>query len=76
MDELLREVQAEKEYILFSFELSKRLDEYRAFRQFFVHGYGIMIDKEKLTPLAENLPDLWSDFESKVDTFIKSSRNK
>jgi hypothetical protein len=35
-----------------------------------------MLDKEKLMPLATNLPDLWSDFESEVGTFIKSSRNK
>ena len=62
MDDLLREVQAEKEYILISLELSKRLDEYRAFRHFSIHGYGIMLDKEKLMPLATNLPDLWSDF--------------
>ncbi|MGB3460299.1 MAG: hypothetical protein WBB08_13630 [Halobacteriota archaeon] len=57
-------------------ELSKRLDEYRAFRHFSIHGYGVLLDKEKLMPLATNLPDLWSDFESEVDTFIKSSRNK
>jgi len=61
---------------IISLELSKRLDEYRAFRHFFVHGYGIMIDKEKLMPLAENLPNLWKDFESELDTFIKSFRNK
>ena len=57
-------------------ELSKRLDEYRAFRHFSIHGYGVLLDKEKLMPLATNLPDLWSDFESEVDTFIRSSRNK
>ncbi|MCD5425559.1 MAG: hypothetical protein LRZ92_03745 [Methanosarcinaceae archaeon] len=62
---------------IISLELSRRLDEYRAFRHFSIHGYGIMLDKEKLMPLAENLPDLWSDFESEVDTFIKSSiKNK
>ncbi|HCX90118.1 MAG TPA: hypothetical protein DHT43_06285 [Deltaproteobacteria bacterium] len=27
-----------------SFELSKKFDEYRAFRHFFIHGYGIMLD--------------------------------
>ena len=61
---------------IISLELSKRLDEYRAFRHFFMHGYGIMLDREKLMPLAENLPDLWKDFESELDTFIKSLRNK
>ena len=61
---------------IISLELSKRLDEYRAFRHFSIHGYGIILDKEKLMPLATNLPDLWSVFESEVDTFIKSYRNK
>ncbi|MCW3128828.1 MAG: DUF86 domain-containing protein [Methanophagales archaeon] len=56
---------------IISSELSRRLDEYRAFRHFFIHGYGIMLDKEKLMPLAENLPDLWKDFESELETFFK-----
>ena len=56
--------------------LSRKLDEYRAFRHFFVHGYGIMLDKEKLMPLAENLPDLWKDFESEVETFLNSLGGK
>jgi uncharacterized protein YutE (UPF0331/DUF86 family) len=38
-------------------ELSKRLDEYRAFRHFSIHGYGVLLDKEKLMPLATNLLD-------------------
>jgi len=56
--------------------LSRKLDEYRAFRHFFVHGYGITLDKEKLMPLAENLPDLWKDFESEVETFLNSLGGK
>ena len=62
------------DYQIISLELSRRLDEYRAFRHFFIHGYGIMLDKEKLMPLAENLPDLWKIFESEVDAFINSLR--
>jgi uncharacterized protein YutE (UPF0331/DUF86 family) len=61
---------------IISLELSKRLDEYRAFRHFFIHGYGIVLDRKKLMPLAENLPSLWSDFESEVDAFIKSYKNR
>ncbi len=57
---------------IISLELSRRLDEYRAFRHFSVHGYGVMLDKEKLMPLGENLPDLWKDFESELNIFIKS----
>ncbi len=52
--------------------LSKKLDEYRAFRHFSIHGYGIMFDKNKLLPLAENLPEIWSQFESEIDAFLES----
>ncbi len=61
---------------IISSELSRRLDEYRAFRHFFIHGYGIMLDEEKLMPLAENLPDLWKDFESELETFLNSLGGK
>lgn len=57
---------------IISLKLSKRLDEYRAFRHFFIHGYGVMLEREKLIPLAENLPDVWKDFESELDKFISS----
>ena len=49
---------------IISRELSERLDEYRAFRHFFVHGYGVMLEEEKLMPLAKDLPNLWKDFEA------------
>ena len=61
---------------IISLELSNRLDEYRAFRHFSIHGYGVLLDKEKLMPLATNLPDLWKDFECEVDTFMKSLRSE
>jgi uncharacterized protein YutE (UPF0331/DUF86 family) len=61
---------------IISSELSRKLDEYRAFRHFFVHGYGLMLDKEKLMPLAENLSDLWKDFESELETFLNSLGGK
>ena len=61
---------------IISLELSNRLDEYRAFRHFSIHGYRVLLDKEKLMPLATNLPDLWKDFECEVDTFMKSLRSE
>ncbi|RLG20499.1 hypothetical protein DRN74_05315 [Candidatus Micrarchaeota archaeon] len=61
---------------IISFDLSKRLDEYRAFRHFMVHGYGIKLDGEKLIPLAENLPVLWRDFEAEVMQFLSGSEGK
>ena len=57
---------------IISSELSMKLNEYLAFRHFFIHGYGIMLDKEKLIPLADNLPDLWKDFHSQLETFFKN----
>lgn len=70
----LLELSAENRII--SFELMKRLDEYRAFRHFFVHGYGIMLDKKKLMPLAKKLPRLWRDFESELEKLLKSLKFK
>jgi len=61
---------------IISSDLSGRLDEYRAFRHFFVHAYGIILDEEKLLPLAENLPDLWNDFESELEAVLNSLGGK
>jgi uncharacterized protein YutE (UPF0331/DUF86 family) len=48
------------------------LKKYLGFRHFFVHGYGIMMDEEKLMPLAENLPDVWSKFDLEISKLMKS----
>lgn len=61
---------------IISLKLLKRLDVYRTFRHFFIHGYGIMIDKEKLIPLATGISDLWKDFESEIDIFMRPSESK
>ena len=61
---------------IISLELSKRLDEYRAFRHFSIHGYGVLLDKEKLVPIAESLPYLWKDFEFEIDAFVNSFGNE
>jgi len=53
-------------------ELSEALDEYRAFRHFFVHGYGILLQEAPLQPLAQNLPEIWNRFASELDAFIAS----
>lgn len=61
---------------IISFELSRKLDEFRAFRHFFVHGYGIMLDGERLMPLAENLPNIWEQLNSELNAFIESLKRK
>ena len=55
---------------IISSDLSRKLDEYLAFRHFFIHGYGIMLDEEKLLPLADNLQALWEEFEEELKTFL------
>jgi uncharacterized protein YutE (UPF0331/DUF86 family) len=57
---------------IITFQLSKRLDEYRAFRHFFVHGYGIMLDERQLKPLAENITKVWKEFDSQINLYIES----
>ena len=55
------------EHHIISIELSLRLDEFRAFRHFYIHGYGIMLDDEKLLPLAESLLNVWQSFEAEIN---------
>jgi uncharacterized protein YutE (UPF0331/DUF86 family) len=61
---------------IISQELSEALDEYRAFRHFFVHGYGIALQEAPLQPLAQNLPEVWSRFELEVNSFLTSHQNQ
>ncbi|MDZ7291684.1 MAG: hypothetical protein ONB44_17595 [candidate division KSB1 bacterium] len=60
---------------IISQELLESLDEYRAFRHFFVHGYGILLQEAPLQPLAQSLPAVWNRFESELDAFITSRKN-
>lgn len=60
---------------IISMELSNKLDEYRAFRHFFVHGYGIMLDEDKLIPLAGKIPKIWELFEAELNVLIESIKH-
>jgi uncharacterized protein YutE (UPF0331/DUF86 family) len=61
---------------IISQELSEALDEYRAFRHFFVHGYGIALQEAPLQPLAQHLPGVWHRFESELSNFLASRKNQ
>ena len=56
---------------IISSELSEKLDEFRAFRHFHVHGYGINLDDKKLIRLAKKLTNVWEVFESEINLFFK-----
>ena len=61
---------------IISNKLSKKLEEFLAFRHFFVHGYGVMLDKEKLLPIAKNITNVWKEFESEINPVVKDLENK
>lgn len=56
-------------------ELLETLDEYRAFRHFFVHGYGILLDERKLRPLAEGLQSAWDGFLRDLSAYLGVPRD-
>jgi uncharacterized protein YutE (UPF0331/DUF86 family) len=64
----LLDVAIQKDII--SNELSERLDTYRGFRHFFVHSYGILLQKEELNPLAKELPGVWAQFDNEIQEFL------
>jgi len=51
--------------------LADELLEYLAFRHFFVHGYGIMLQESPLVDLATRLPGVWQRFQSSVARFME-----
>jgi uncharacterized protein YutE (UPF0331/DUF86 family) len=51
---------------LISGEMAEELLEYLAFRHFFVHGYGILLEETPLMDLATRLPGVWSRFQEET----------
>lgn len=48
----------------------KRLAKYLAFRHFFIHAYGFLLDEEELKLLVDNVFDVYSSFKTEIDTFL------
>lgn len=63
-------LRASQEAGIISQELLERLDEYRAFRHVFVHGYGTLLDERKLLPLAAAAPAVWEAFLRELATYL------
>jgi uncharacterized protein YutE (UPF0331/DUF86 family) len=62
------------EHKILNYQLAEDLDEYRAFRHFFVHGYGIAFQEVPLKPLAQKLPELWRRFITELEANISAQR--
>jgi len=49
-------------------KLSDQLYEYLTFRHFFVHAYGFMLEEIHLEDLANNIPEVWLQFLSAIQS--------
>jgi len=52
-------------------ELSDELYRYLTFRHFFVHAYGFMIEETHLEDLVNDIPEIWSQFLSETENYLK-----
>ena len=48
-------------------KLAEKLYEYLAFRHFFLHAYGFMLKENQVRDLANNIPNVWSEFISAIE---------
>ncbi|MFH0795878.1 MAG: hypothetical protein V2A65_02335 [Candidatus Omnitrophota bacterium] len=48
-------------------KLAEELYEYLAFRHFFLHAYGFMLKETQVRGLANNIPNVWSEFISAIE---------
>jgi len=51
-------------------ETANKIGKYLFFRHFFTHAYGFLIDKAKLKPLMNNIPDIYSEFKEEIENYI------
>lgn len=47
--------------------LGDRRYEYLAFRHFFIHSYGFMLDDAQLRPLADGIRRIWEQFVATIE---------
>ncbi len=53
---------------IISKELAVKLKDYLGFRHFFVHAYSLLLDANKLLPLASNAQNIWQTFYREIET--------
>ncbi len=52
-------------------EITKnRLAKYLAFRHFFIHAYGFLLDEEELKLLVDDVFDVYSSFKTEIAVFL------
>ncbi|MFN3466835.1 MAG: hypothetical protein ACK4WF_03935 [Candidatus Brocadiales bacterium] len=56
-------------------KLANELREYLAFRHFFIHSYGFMLDEAHLKRLTDKVFDVWGDFSSRINEVLKGYKS-
>jgi len=51
-------------------DTKSKLGKFLVFRHFFIHGYGFMIDEEKLKPLVHLAPETFSNFKAEIQRHL------
>jgi len=51
-------------------ETADKIGRYLFFRHFFTHAYGFLIEETKLKPLMDNIPDIYSEFEREINSYL------
>ncbi len=51
-------------------ETAGKIGKYLFFRHFFTHAYGFLLDEEKLEPLMDDIPSVYSEFKGEIDDYL------
>ena len=50
--------------------IADKIGKYLFFRHFFTHAYGFLLDEEKLKPLMDHIPNVYSEFKREIDNYL------
>ncbi len=72
LKQILSEISVKNQIISSQFKNS--LSDYLAFRHFFVHSYGFMLDEHRLLSLADNAGDIFSEFKENIKEYFTEGK--
>jgi len=58
------------EHNIITNEIADKIGKYLFFRHFFTHAYGFLLDEEKLKPLMDYIPNVYSEFKGEIDIYL------
>ncbi|HAW50245.1 TPA: hypothetical protein DCX16_04790 [bacterium] len=57
-------------------DTKKKLADYLAFRHFFVHAYGFLLDEQELKRLVDNIFETYSIFKEEIDAYLSKEEHR